>query len=180
LYPSICHMDSLPEIEPALFNSEQFEKPHMVSSSSEDHFPSAMSQSTSNPSIPSVVSADSSIPPDDGIYTVSDNETQTVQSDDNATELFSHQHHDDYEGYAGDGDAAVDSDSDESFIEMSQPKSRAQPHNCSEGVSNGDLGLHRNKKTSGSVRAVRSGSYNTMKKIYSHGETDGESDRSHC
>jgi [calcium/calmodulin-dependent protein kinase] kinase len=173
LYTNICHMNSLPEAEPAVFNAEQLEKPHIVSSSSEDHFPSAMSQSTSNPSIPSVVSADSSIPPDDGVYTLgSDNKTQTVRSDDNATELFSQQHHDDYEGYAGDGDAAVDSDSDDSFIEMSRQKPRANPQNCSQGTSNGDLGLHRNKKASGKVRAARSGSNNTTKRIDSHDETD--------
>jgi len=176
-------MDSLPEAEPAVFNAEQLEKPHIVSSSSEDHFPSAMSQSTSNPSIPSVVSADSSIPPDDGIYRLgSDNEPQTVQYDENATELFSHQHHDDDEGYAGDGDAAADSDSDDSFIEMSLQKSRAHPQNCSEGVSNGDLGLHHNRKPSGTVRAAcSSGSNNATKKIHSHGETDGdEPDRHGC
>ena len=39
--------------------------PPMISSSSEDHFTSSTSQSTSHPSIPSIVSASSSIPTDD-------------------------------------------------------------------------------------------------------------------
>ena len=178
-------MNSLPEAEPAVFNAEQLEKPHIVSSSSEDHFPSGMSQSTSNPSIPSVISVDSSVPPDEGIYMVgsSNKETQQHQSGNNTTELFSQQHHDDYEGYAGDGDAAdadadSDSDSDDSFIEMSRPKSRAYAENHTESVSIGELGLHRNKKGTGTVRATRSGSNNTMKEAHGHGETDGnEADR---
>lgn len=173
LHPVISPMESLPEAEPAVFNAEQLERHNIISSSSEDHFTSGMSQSTSNPSIPSVVSADSSIPPEDGIYMLSPDKVPD-EPHSSPTEPIGGHHHDS-EGYDGDGDAAVDSDSDDSFIEMSRQRSRAPPKR-SESISNGELALHHGRKTTNSVRSTRSGSNNTMT-VRSQGDSPEDAER---
>lgn len=178
LHPVICTLKALPEAEPATFNAEQlerhnqFERHNIVSSSSEDHFTSGMSQSTSNPSIPSVVSADSSVPPDDGVYMLSPDKLPEERVGTTKKPFGLHQH-EDYEGYDGDGDAAAESDSDDSFIEMSRQKSK-QPPKHSESASNGELALHGYKKSPSSARSARSGSNNTMMKVQTQGESDEE------
>ena len=171
LHSVISPMEALPEAQIPPFNTDQLEHPNIVSSSSEDHFPSGMSQSTSNPSIPSVVSADSSVPPDEGLYTLGPHKESEEQDKATSSPCVPPAHHDDYDGYDGDGDATVDSDSDDSFIEMSRQKSRSQPPQPSESISKGGL-ASRGKRSSNSVRSTRAGSGNTMKKRSSQSEVE--------
>jgi len=169
LHNVISPMEALPEAQIPPFNTEQLEHPNIVSSSSEDHFASGMSQSTSNPSIPSVVSADSSVPPDEGLYMLGPHKESEERDKAPSSPCVPPAHHDDYDGYDGDGDAAVDSDSDDSFIEMSRQKSRSQPPQPSESISKGGH-APRGKRSSNSVRLTRAGSNNTMKKRSSQSE----------
>ncbi|KAF2809647.1 kinase-like protein [Mytilinidion resinicola] len=90
----------------------------LTSSSSEDHFTS-MSQSTSNPSIPSVISATSSVALDDG-FTLDLAKKQGVKTGLDPNVAIA----DDYAGYDGDhaveiGDEEDDSDEDD-FIVMNK------------------------------------------------------------
>ncbi|KIV99272.1 hypothetical protein, variant [Verruconis gallopava] len=165
--------------------------PQLASSSSEDHF-TGMSQSTSNPSIPSVASADSSVRTDEGTYfpshtpgdrKASDRSEELFMSDDQRA-IYSRQiHHEDF-AYDGDGDAAIESgsddDSDDSFVEMTRHRSRTQGLTRSESISNGELALHRARRATGenqSIKSARSGSSNTMKKVRSRNDTEDEAER---
>jgi serine/threonine protein kinase len=155
----------------------------LVSSSSEDHF-TGMSQSTSNPSIPSVLSVDSSVPADDNIYLSNHNEHDYQERHDAMSSgektIYSQSHED----YNYDGDAAIESDdSDDSFIEMTRKKSCRQGLTRSESISNAELAVHRSRRATGesgpsaSIKSERSGSNNTMKKIKSREEDETERDR---
>ena len=149
----------------------------MVSSSSEGQFSTAISQSTSNPSIPSVLSADSSIPPDDG--PMLGYQKEPIQQNPSSEETVSTIHkdtHDDDEGYAGDhavesGDDEEDS-SDGEFITMKKKK-KAPSRARSASINNAALARSRDKKYS---RSTRSGSSNTVKKVHSY---SGSSDEGH-
>ncbi|QDS76581.1 hypothetical protein FKW77_007117 [Venturia effusa] len=146
----------------------------LVSSSSEDHF-TGMSQSTSNPSIPSVLSANSSVQADDSRYLSNHSEqNHHRQSDVTASRgkaVDDHPHDD----YNYDGDAAIESDgSDDSYIEM-MPKKKKR----SESVTIAELA----RSTGGSsgeqcssIKSERSGSNNTMKKVKSS-EDEEDKDR---
>ncbi|KAE9965396.1 hypothetical protein EG328_009676 [Venturia inaequalis] len=139
----------------------------LVSSSSEDHF-TGMSQSTSNPSIPSVLSADSSVQADDNHYLSNHSEHNYHTQHDAMSSGEKTVSDDSHEDYSYDGDAAVESDgSDDSFIEM-MPKKKTR----SESVTIGELA-----NSHLSIKSERSGSNNTMKKIKSR-EEDEEKDRS--
>jgi serine/threonine protein kinase len=159
---------------------------HLMSSSSEDHL-TGMSQSTSNPSIPSVASADSSVQ-NDGAYFPEhshDRRKESQQSEelfvssDQAAVYIQQSHHEDH-GY--DGDHAVESDedddSDDSFVEMTRHKSRRQGLTRSESISNAELARHRERRPTEenhSIKSARSGSNNTMKKVRSRNDTEDES-----
>ncbi|TLD22618.1 kinase-like protein [Venturia nashicola] len=139
----------------------------LVSSSSDDHF-TGMSQSTSNPSIPSVLSADSSVQADDNHY-LSNQCEQSYHSQHHAMSSGEKTMNDDsHEDYSYDGDAAVESDgSDDSFIEMI-PKKKTRSESVTIGeVANSHL----------SIKSERSDSNNTMKKIKSR-EEDEDRDQS--
>jgi [calcium/calmodulin-dependent protein kinase] kinase len=163
--------------------------PHLVSSSSEDRF-TGMSQSTSNPSIPSVASADSSVRTDEGACFLEHNRgdrKESEQSDDlflssDQRAIYAEQSH--HEDFAYDGDHAVESDddddSDDSFVEMTRHKSRTQGLTRSESINNGDFALHRARRATGeshSIKSARSGSNNTMKKVRSRNDTEDETER---
>ncbi|KAF2399234.1 hypothetical protein EJ06DRAFT_531567 [Trichodelitschia bisporula] len=147
-------------------------KSTIVSSSSEDYFASHMSQSTSNPSIPSVVSAASSLPPDDRAHmNNADWMTEALPSDaSSATARYAEED----DGYAGDDalETDEDDDSDDSFIEMSRRKSVKR----SNSISCAEVLVHRRQTGAAeSIRSVRSGSSNTMQRMKSNGgETDDE------
>ena len=159
--------------------------PQLISSSSEDHF-TGMSQSTSNPSIPSVASADSSVRTDDGAYFGDNNFGARKESE--GDELFismdqraAYSQQTQQEDFAYDGDHAVESDddddSDDSFVEMTRSKSRRQGLTRSESISNGELALHRARRATGenqSIKSARSGSNNTMKKVRSRNDSEDE------
>jgi [calcium/calmodulin-dependent protein kinase] kinase len=165
---------------------------HLISSSSEDHF-TGMSQSTSNPSIPSVASADSSVRTDEGAYFpnhVQSSRKESERSEDlflsgDQRAIYASQAQ--HEDFAYDGDHAVESDdndddddSDDSFVEMTRRKSRTQGLTRSESISNGELALHRARRATGeshSMKSARSGSNNTMKKVRSRNDTEDESER---
>jgi [calcium/calmodulin-dependent protein kinase] kinase len=168
-------VDSLPE--PAYAR--------LVPSSSEDHFTS-MSQSTSNPSIPSVASADSSVRTDESAYFPE--HAHGARKESGGEELFisvdqraAYAEASSIEDFAYDGDHAVesddDTDSDNSFVEMTRHKSKRVGLTRSESISNGELALHRERRATNenqSIRSARSGSNNTMKKVRSRNESEDE------
>ncbi|KAF2662310.1 kinase-like protein [Lophiostoma macrostomum CBS 122681] len=140
----------------------------LTSSSSEDHFTS-MSQSTSNPSIPSVISANSSIP-DDCAPIVPFAGVIATTSNDSINQFDAPV--DDHAGYDGDGDGfedqALESDDEsdeEDFIMMGKKKSARAPR--SESISNAELARSDVRKDflSDRRRSTRSGSNGTVKKI---------------
>lgn len=142
----------------------------LVSSSSEDHF-TEMSQSTSNPSIPSVLSADSSVQADDNHYLSNHSEQNYHPQPDVMSSGEKTVNDDSHEDYSYDGDAAIESDgSDDSFIEM-LPKKKTR----SESVTIGELAIQGSRRATGgnggdsylSIKSERSGSNNTMKKVKS-------------
>lgn len=150
----------------------------LTSSSSEDHFTS-MSQSTSNPSIPSVISANSSIAPEDGLLMEPVKEVVARASDDtlnpNATT------NEDYTGYEGDvfesGDENEEQeDSDDDFIVMTRKKKGKEGLERSNTISSAELSRHcvRRELASACRRSTRSGSNGTVKKIRPYEDTDGE------
>ncbi|KAF2421509.1 kinase-like protein [Tothia fuscella] len=158
--------------------------PPLIFSSSEDQL-TQMSQSTSNPSIPSVLSANSkaTIGKDDSANSSPHSDTSSTAlqprklSQSQPTQAIPH--HEDDVNY--DGDHAVeseDSDSDSSFIMMTRHKSKKVGLSRSESISNAELSLHRARRATGnsSVKSVRSGSNNTMKKIRSHEDSEGDGD----
>ncbi|KAF2018152.1 kinase-like protein [Aaosphaeria arxii CBS 175.79] len=138
----------------------------LTSSSSEDHFAS-ISQSTSNPSIPSVASANSSVAPDEclqmqmGAYHVA-----PETSEDSIKHHFSLR--DDTSGY--DGDHALESGDDEDsgdddFLVMGKRKTNSSTRSGS--ISNGELARSHDRKVflAERQRSSRSGSNGTVKKI---------------
>ncbi|KAF2100532.1 kinase-like protein [Rhizodiscina lignyota] len=144
----------------------------VTSSSSEDHFTSGLSQSTSNPSIPSLILDFASGKKESSMDPPSD--SSTIYPQPNSQQPHNESHHEDDDGYAGDGDgdAAVESgddDSDDSFIEMTRPKGRERVAGVSrsESVNVGEIGRHRARKATGIAKAGRSESNGTMKKIRS-------------
>ncbi|KAB2574883.1 Serine/threonine-protein kinase ssp1 [Lasiodiplodia theobromae] len=163
-----------------------FQQP-LTSSSSEDQFYSGMSQSTSNPSIPSVVSANSSVMQDDLVPT--DQKVHSVVlTTERANPVISvtDEHDHDHDGY--DGDHAIESDddeeedsdddsSDDDFVEMNVRKKPA-PKRPSRSESISYAELSRGKVLAGfgaSIRkSSRSGSNGTVKKVRSHSDSDGE------
>jgi serine/threonine protein kinase len=137
----------------------------LTSSSSEEQFTS-MSQSTSNPSIPSVASANSSMPDEcsridsfPGMVPVISAESIHLNQFDAPT--------DDPAGY--DGDHAIESEDDdeseeEDFLVMGKKKPLA--HARSESVSNAELARSDVRKSLNlRRRSARSGSNGTVKKI---------------
>ncbi|KAI9701307.1 MAG: hypothetical protein M1820_006529 [Bogoriella megaspora] len=111
-----------------------FQQRVMTPSSSEDRLTSAMSQTTSNPSIPSVASANSSILPDDG-YDLSGAKLDTLPEPIPPVQISQHEsEHDD--GYTGDyakdkedEDDESDSSEESGFLEMG--RRRANTHSTS-------------------------------------------------
>ncbi|KAI9680518.1 MAG: hypothetical protein M1817_003958 [Caeruleum heppii] len=165
---------------------------HMVSSSSDDQMTSGMSQSTSYPSVPSVISAGSSVSADDSIgYHVKPDNYPVVS----AAEVIPGPppfrmirrpapaiHSDDEAGY--NGDHAVDSedsaDSDDDFLTMGGGKSRRGGSGRSASVSNAQLARRRARRGSrGTMTSNRSGSSGTVKKSLSseEGERSRQSSR---
>ncbi|KAH7125281.1 serine/threonine-protein kinase PAK1 [Dendryphion nanum] len=144
----------------------------LASSSSEDHFAS-MSQSTSNPSIPSVASANSSVAADD-CYRPSST-FPAIASEDSFNQFRAPT--EDPAGY--DGDHPLESDDDESddddFIVMGGKKKKpATRLSRSESVSNAELARSNIRKEimSHRRRSARSGSNGTVKKVPPPGESD--------
>ncbi|KAI9831457.1 MAG: hypothetical protein M1819_005056 [Sarea resinae] len=186
---------SLTELDPLtpseMMASNEFVRP-VISSSSEDQFTSGMSQSTSDPSIPSVISAGSSISADDSAaifekpYRPRSRRTnETITPDQNPADIAS----DDEAGYNGDSDnrrfkgyreashaiqSDDDSDSEGDYIVMSKRKDRMR----AESVSNGELSRRALRSSSSMSRSkTRSGSSGTMKKVMSE-DSDPRSGRS--
>jgi len=146
----------------------------LTSSSSEDHFTS-MSQSTSNPSIPSVISATSSVALDDG-FTVDFATKRGAQSTESSLDP-SVSIAEDYAGYDGDhavesGDDQDDSDDsdEEDFIIMTKKSGSKR----SESIANGVLARSTERALSSRRRSTRSGSNGTVKKIRPLEETDDD------
>ncbi|KAF2178133.1 kinase-like protein [Zopfia rhizophila CBS 207.26] len=168
-------IDTSPVSYPVSVNSAQSRA--LTSSSSEDHFTS-MSQSTSNPSIPSVVSANSSIAPDD-CFQVNRLQQAAHDCSEDTVNYFAAPM-DDSAGY--DGDHALESededdDSDEEdFIVMTKKRSNKQGLMRSGSVSNAELARHNVRRELGSSRrrSARSGSNGTVKKIRPPGDSDNE------
>ncbi|KAF1970494.1 kinase-like protein, partial [Bimuria novae-zelandiae CBS 107.79] len=135
----------------------------IVSSSSEERF-TCMSQSTSNPSVPSVASATSSLALDD--YA-----PQKMMSAGSGSSIYLNQFStptDDPAGY--DGDHAVESeddDSEEEFLVMGKKKMKPAPKNArSESITNAELARSNIRKELGCRRRTnRSGSNGTVKKV---------------
>ncbi|KAF2709285.1 kinase-like protein [Pleomassaria siparia CBS 279.74] len=150
----------------------------LTASSSEDHFTS-MSQSTSNPSIPSVVSASSSVAPEeyyrasapstcDDISTSTVGMTATASADSFVNQFDSPS--DDLAGYDGDHLPETDDDEDdesdeEDFIVMGSRRPVRAPLRHG-SISNGELARSSLKNIiSNRRRSTRSGSDGTVKKI---------------
>lgn len=169
-------IETSPISYPVSLNSAQSRA--LTSSSSEDHFTS-MSQSTSNPSIPSVISANSSIAPEECLLMEPVNEAVSQANNSNATPPTVAL--EDFAGY--DGDHVVESgndeeDSDEDFIVMTKKRGKKQGLTRSDTISNAELSRHRirhDTDSSSRRRSTRSGSNGTVKKIkpYDDNEEDG-------
>ncbi|KAF1814510.1 kinase-like protein [Eremomyces bilateralis CBS 781.70] len=162
---------------------------HIPSSSSEDQFTSGMSQSTSHPSMPSVASANSSVPEEE--YTVKEvkqNVAPVVQISPMSPSLVVPQSsaprntHEEDDGYAPDdytGDDAVDSDDSDDFLVMSRNHRNKQGLSRSQSVSNAEIARRRTRRatTISSMKTTRSGSNNTMKKIDRQSAIGDEAER---
>ncbi|KAI9761158.1 MAG: hypothetical protein M4579_001205 [Chaenotheca gracillima] len=151
----------------------------IASSSSEDHLNSGMSQSFSYPSVPSVVSARSSISADEsGVgppkptqvlpLSLPPATVPEIELDADSGYNGDHAEEDD----ADDDQGNEDSDDDEDdFLVMTRRKTRSQGVGRSESVSNAQLARHRERhETSGTMRKKRSGSSGTLKKVLSNDE----------
>jgi [calcium/calmodulin-dependent protein kinase] kinase len=154
----------------------------IVNSSSEDHFTSGMSQSTSNPSIPSVISAHSSVTTDNDGFQVTDlPKDHAILASDDTVAVTEQQPtaHDDYDGYAGDHALDSGDDSDGSYIEMSMKKPAARTA-AQRTISNSFIGQSEaprrpRRSTEASATSGRTGSNNTMQKVLLS-QSDGEDD----
>ncbi|ORY12230.1 hypothetical protein BCR34DRAFT_482943 [Clohesyomyces aquaticus] len=153
----------------------------LTPSSSEDQFTS-MSQSTSHPSFPSVISADSSVAPEDcGSAPGSRGASTTVQAMDSIESPY-----DDLAGYEGDDALETEEDDEDSeeeeFLVMGN-KRRPQGNPRSESISNAELARHdiqnvRREIIASRRRSERSGSNGTVKKIRPIAES-GHDDQHH-
>ncbi|KAF2872571.1 hypothetical protein BDV95DRAFT_628192 [Massariosphaeria phaeospora] len=148
------------------------------SSSSEDHFAS-MSQSTSNPSIPSVasvISASSSMALDDCFHMRIVPVVGTTASADSLHHNQFDAPTDDPAGY--DGDHAIDSDEDddseEEYLTMGSKKPPHSARSASVSVAQQARNDLRKEVVSHRRRSARSGSNGTVKKIRPSGESDDE------
>jgi [calcium/calmodulin-dependent protein kinase] kinase len=145
----------------------------LTSSSSEDQFAS-MSQSTSNRSIPSVASANSSVAPDECFDQHTPSAAPSAESMNQFVSPM-----DDPAGYDGDGDHVLESDDDESdeedFIIMGKKKKPSMPPR-SGSISNAELARSNIRKEylSERRRSARSGSNGTVKKVEPPGGSDPE------
>ncbi|KAJ9642416.1 hypothetical protein H2199_004797 [Coniosporium tulheliwenetii] len=156
----------------------------VTSNSSEDHLTSGLSQSTSNPSIPSDISASSSIVPDDGVTLGKHSEAAEYSSGDTATEGYNsaanyssgdtpvspHRTLEEDDGYAGDhaveSEDEDDSDEDE-LLMMNSRKNKAAGRIRSNSISNAQLARKHAVHGSGasSIKSTRSGSNGTVKRV---------------
>lgn len=154
----------------------------LTSSSSEDQFYSGMSQSTSNPSIPSVVSANSSVMQDDLVPADQKVHSIVLKTEDR-TPIISITEEHDHDGY--DGDHAVESDeeedsdddSDDDVLEITVRRKPAPKRpSRSESISYAELSRGKVLASIGASarKSSRSGSNGTVKKIRSHSDSDGE------
>ncbi|OCL03337.1 kinase-like protein [Glonium stellatum] len=170
-------IENSPISYPVSVNSLQYRT--LTSSSSEDHFTS-MSQSTSNPSIPSVISANSSVAPDDGFLMEPVKEVVARASDDTLNPNAASS--EDYTGYEGDifgssEDNDEQEESDDDFIVMTRKKKGKEGLERSDTISNAELSRHRVRRelaSSCSRKSTRSGSNGTVKKVRPHEDTDDE------
>lgn len=154
----------------------------LTSSSSEDQFCSGMSQSASNPSIPSVVSASSSVMQDD-LVSPEQKAHPVVRLAEAPHPIIDISQDHDHDGY--DGDHAIESDdeedsddsSDDDFVEINLRK-KPTPKRPSRSESISYAELSRTKALTGfgapARKSSRSGSNGTVKKIRSHSDSDGE------
>jgi [calcium/calmodulin-dependent protein kinase] kinase len=160
---------------------EHYQPPKALASSSSEDFPTSLSQSTSNPSIPSVVSATSSVAPDDysgmrsayrEVHSTYDNAIMNkyaLSPSDSFDQLG--ESTDDPAGYDGDGDHPLDSDydddSDDDFIVMGKKKPTPAPARSSNSISNAELARKEVRKSYHTERrrSARSGSNGTVRKI---------------
>ncbi|KAF2200453.1 kinase-like protein [Delitschia confertaspora ATCC 74209] len=140
----------------------------LASSSSDDHFSPSMTPSTSNPSIPSVISANSSVAPDDG-------HAKDYLQEHAPSEARDHPARDvvleDFTGYDGDDpvESDEDDDSEDDFIVMTKKKSNVPVNTRTGSISNPELPRDHIRRDilSGRRRSTRSGSNGTVKKIRS-------------
>ena len=144
--------------------------------SSEEQF-TPMSQSTSNPSIPSVASASSSVPDDCAHLDQYANMLPTASADSIADSQFDAPL-DDHSGY--DGDHAVDTDEsdssdDDGGLFMGRKRAPPKPRR-STSISNAELARSNLPKeiTHTRHRSARSGSSGTVKKIPPPGAADAD------
>ncbi|KAI9848194.1 MAG: hypothetical protein M1837_000868 [Sclerophora amabilis] len=138
------------------------------SSSSEDRMGSGMSQSFSHPSVPSVLSASSSISADDSAMALPKATEFILSPRQESPVVIPSVDSDDDAGY--NGDHADDSD-EEDFLVMTRRKSRSKGFVRSESVSNAQLARHGERHgIGGTLKKKRSGSSGTLKKVLSNEE----------
>ncbi|KAJ4365238.1 hypothetical protein N0V83_008856 [Neocucurbitaria cava] len=154
--------------------------------SSEEQF-TPMSQSASNPSIPSVASAGSSAPDECESLNPFAEMMPPASSDSFRVSHFEAPA-DDFAGYDGDGDQAIESDeeyeddSEEEGLFIGSNKNKTgqnseQKTGRSNSISNAELSrsnVHQESRTSGRRRSARSGSNGTVKKIPPPSETTSD------
>jgi serine/threonine protein kinase len=159
------HPPSL-ETSPVSYTMHMRPSRGLTASSSEDHF-TCMSQSTSNPSIPSVVSANSSVAPEECFHGYPlPSMMATASADSIYTNQFDNPS-DDPAGYDGDHPLETEDDSsdEEDFIVMGKKKGAPAPAR-SESISNAELARSNIKEIfSSRRRSHRSGSNGTVKKV---------------
>ena len=152
-----------------------FQHAAMTPSSSEDQLTSAMSQSTSNPSIPSVASASSSIVPDDG-YSLAGQQKSSPVPHLAAPVPIHPRHEQEYDdGYVGDHQPESNEDEDESdfsdeddsvFLEITRKKVVMQdfPNDC----NHSNIPRRRVRRTTSGMAQLRkwdsSGSDRTLRR----------------
>ncbi|KAF2840613.1 kinase-like protein [Patellaria atrata CBS 101060] len=154
--------------ETFLMESPWIDVKGIVTSSSEDQFYSGTSQSTSNPSIPSIFSANSPIKTPEEKIMPSDKVVAKHSSDEtlNPANHF----HDDH-AYDGDHpDEDTDSD-EEDFLIMARHRSDVQGLSRSRSVSNAQV-ARRRETVSSITKTHRSDSNGTLKKIRSHSDSE--------
>jgi serine/threonine protein kinase len=165
------------ETSPVSYTMDMKPSRGLTASSSEDYFAS-MSQSTSNPSIPSVVSANSSVAPDECLQGyLPPSMVATASADSIYTDQYDYSS-EDPAGYDADHPLETDDDDssdEEDFIVMGKKKLSPLPAR-SGSISNAELARSSIKKevTSSRRRSHRSGSNGTVKKVKPTVEDDPE------